>query len=219
MKEEGRGPWGRGGGTGGTSAGGSDSPTADAFSEYGLDEFLPGGAYGPDYWVQRYKELAGEIARANTPTPAEAQRYAYAIMDPAARASSLQTGIAARGLEGMNPAARAGALSSIAQGGTATASGVASQGYGQGLGALQNTALSNQQAVGNRQGLLGSLFGSGMQNASNVGLAGLQGQLAEYQQRMQMAMLMKQLAAQQSQQEASSWGNLFSSIAPLLFLI
>lgn len=154
-----------------------------AMGRYGMNEFGAGGRYAPERLGALYREnnplspdaRINRVPTIGAPSIGAAQRYGYGAMDMAGRAAALQTGVAGRSLEGLNPAARASGLAQIAQSGAGSLASAGVQGYGAGLSALQNTATSNQSArmaalQGNQQAALSQdqgnqqLFSQGLNN-------------------------------------------------------
>jgi hypothetical protein len=139
----------------GKSTDSSVDPNA-AFASSGLAEFMGGRAYAPErilsLFDQQYQgPKPQDVQRATNPSITEAQRYGQGAMDLAGRGAAIQTGTAAQGLGGLNPAARAQALMDISRSASANVGNAGVQGYGQGLQTLQQTQGMNQQAEGMNQ--------------------------------------------------------------------
>lgn len=199
-------------------------------NRYGLSSFLPGGRYAGENLPGLFNKLYGSNVPMLSPfltvapSVGAAQRYGYGAMDLAGRAAGLQTGIAARGVSDLPPAARAAALAQIAQGGASQLGSAGVSGYGMGLQELQRAALANQEArmtaaAANQAALLGEreamrgLFGTGIGLTAGAGQYGagqhIQALLDYWNQR-------NQRAAQQEAATGAAIGGLFGGIGSYL---
>jgi len=93
------------------------------------------------------------------PGISQMRQYGYGAMDLASRAGSVQAGNAMLGLGGLNPQARASAMSQISQSAMAPAASAGVQGYLGGGGFLQGAGQANLGAMmGERNMLTGALM-------------------------------------------------------------
>jgi len=154
---------------------------------------------GQDLWstyqglMEQYRETAPQAPGA--PTPGALGQYGQMASDLASRSGALQAGHMMQGMGGMNPAARAGAMTQISQGAMAPGAQAGLQGMGMGGDLLQQAAMAR---YGGAMGMAGDIFGGGMQ----AGMGGLQANLAGLDSRMMLEMLRRQ---QLQQREMAQW--------------
>lgn len=188
---------GGGGGYGGKPSAKRVAPSSD------LDPYASGGQYSPENIVALLNSVLGAVPTMSAPSASMARQYGYGAMDLASRAGAVQAGNAAMGLGGLNPQARAAALSQISQSAMAPAAQAGASGYGQGLGLLGNVGQANLGALMQNRGVQSGLFGQ------SLGI-GAQSALTQYQNQQEMARLMKQLEMQKylanQEQETGIWG-------------
>lgn len=152
-----------------------------------LDPFQQGGNYSPERVLSLLSNLpqVGSVSAGQIdPRQFQAggwsglQPYAQGAMDLGSRSAMIQAGAAAQGLGGMNPAARAAALSQIARGASANVGAMGLQGAQMGQQAQQFAGGQQMQAMLANQGsnLQADLANQGMQNQLRQGALGLQSQ-------------------------------------------
>lgn len=186
--------------------------------QYGLTEFGPGGQYAPENIMALLEPILqrGQVPQTGAPSLSELQRYGRGAMDIAGRAGSLQAGHAATGLGGLNPAARAAAMSQISQAAGANVGQAGMQGMMAGGDWLQRASLANQQAqmqeLLQSRGMGGSLLGQSMGATAQVGLGRL-GQMGGWQLGLQQ--LWEQMSARMAQQKAAEQQGFWNTLGGL----
>jgi hypothetical protein len=145
-----------------------DDPTwgRGVLDQYGLGNFLAGGAYGPERIQALFRQGYGGNLESG-PSAGAMQQYGALFGNMAGRSAAIQAGHAASGMEGMSPAAQAAAMARISQMAGAQAAEGSLQGLSQGGGWLQ-------QALMQSRGLQSNLFSSALQNALSAGNMGVQ---------------------------------------------
>lgn len=187
-----------------------------------LRDFMAGGQYAPERLNALFEQSYGRgIPTISAPSARAGDPYgrqvASGAMGLASRSAAIQAGSAAQGLGGLSPAARVAALSQISRSAAGNVGAIGAnaytQGYGQGMGLLQNTNLANQNAqMQARMGALG-LFEGGVGRAYGAGAAGAQSLIEgirDYWQRRDAAKREKDKAA------GEAIGGVFSMAADYL---
>lgn len=164
--------------------------------------------------AERLKRLLAELFPSQVPSMAgpgvsQMRQYGYGAMDLASRAGSVQAGNAMLGLGGLNPQARASAMSQISQSAMAPAASAGVQGYLGGGGFLQG---ANQANLG---ALLGerSMLSGGLMNTMGLD-AQLLMQLRELEQMRKQADLDRWM--RDKERKSEMWGQIGQGVGNIV---
>jgi len=153
----------------------------------------------PQRALEEYGEL-GDVPDVAAPSMEMLRRYQLGAMDVPARGAAIQAGAASQRLGGLNPSARAQALSEISRGGAGMV-GAGGGGGGGGGAMAQQAALASYQGQMQNRGMLGNAI------QQSLGQGYAMSQISQQHRNAQEMLRMQQeMQRRQQQRSGGFWG-------------